>query len=371
MFELKKYKKLIYNCVWDNGFKIVHAYAKHYNFGDNALAYGVKNMISKYLTPDARYENIDVHTTIFNKNVISNINKANLFLVGGGGLIDTFTTENKYWLFNLEDKDIHFLKTPLVFYGLGYNNFENVNLNKKTIKNLKNLINKSISFSVRNDGTRDRLLKEGLDLKEIPDPGFFCNGNHPKPEIDGKYMMIQLAFDSLKQRKIDKSILLDNIVKTCSELLKKNYSIVLAPHCYPDISISKEIVDLLNNPKVIMWNWYEIIKEENVSLGLGYYKYASFVIGMRGHSQICPIGMGTPVISLINHPKHLGLLKKINQTDFVVNITNETFDKTLIEFVNIIEDKHDEIVKNNKLLTQQLEHQTQLHIEEIKEKLNI
>lgn len=45
---------------------------------------------------------------------------------------------------------------------------------------------------------------------------------------------------------------------------------------------------------------------DHSSEAIGYYEYAEFVLSMRGHGQILPICFNTPVISLQNHPKHMG-----------------------------------------------------------------
>jgi polysaccharide pyruvyl transferase WcaK-like protein len=303
--NLTSYKKDIKSCVWGNfGFKICHAYAQNYNFGDNALAYGVKNAFLKYFSNVARFEDIDVHSTVFDKHVIKKINNTyDLFLIGGGGLIHT--VEKEFWLFNMANRDISRVRIPMVFFGLGYNNFQGKPLHPRAIDNVKLLQRAAVSFSIRNDGSVGRLRESGLDFAEVPDPGFFVDGNHPKPDIKGDYVILQLANDAPELRNVNQEFV-DNIVKICKTLVRKKYTVVLAPHCYPDIWISNEVVSKCNSKKVVSWDWCHFIRKDCVAEGLGYYKYAKFVLAMRGHAQICPMGMNVPVISMINHPKHLG-----------------------------------------------------------------
>ncbi len=340
--ELQKYKLDIKNTVWGNfGFKICHAYAQNFNFGDNALAYGVKNIFIKYFANNARFEDIDVHSTIFDRTTIQKINDTyDLFLVGGGGLIHT--DARPFWLFNMADNDIKYVKIPMMFFGLGYNNFNNIDLAPGAIENIKLLQKKSISFSIRNDGSVNRLQKFGLNLPEVPDPGFFVDANHPKPNINGNYVILQLANDAPELRNVDENFI-NNIIIICKFLVDKQYTVVLAPHCYPDIWLSDEIVKRCESNKVFSWDWFRFIRKDCVSEGLGYYKYAKFVLAMRGHAQICPIGMNVPVISIINHPKHLGLLEKIGLDNYAVFVRDENFIEKTKSLITEIESNYDSV----------------------------
>lgn len=200
--RIEQYKADVRNTVWGNcGLKIAHAYAQFYNFGDNALAYGVKNIFQKYFSSECRFINYDVHSTSFNKEILYKISQeSDFFIVGGGGLIHT--SESKFWLFNMDIEDIKFLRKPIIFFGLGYNNFT-IPLHQDAIKNIKSLSECSLAFSVRNDGSRERLSELGLNFTEIPDPGFFVDGNHPRPQIDGDYIVIQIAYDSPSERNVN------------------------------------------------------------------------------------------------------------------------------------------------------------------------
>lgn len=305
------YKQSVYDTVFSiDKYKVLHANARFYNFGDNALAYGVESLFLKYFRQNCQFIREDVHSTIFDRQKINEINnKYDLLLVGGGGLIDTGYSGNEYMLFTVNHNGLNEFTKPLICFGLGFNNWQNLRLPVGTINELKTIEEKALSFSVRNDGSKERLSEYGFDFDEIPDPGFFCYGNHPKPEIDGKYVLIQLAYDTPKERLTDDNFV-RNIIQVCKKLLKSGYKVILAPHTYPDIEICKQLKETIADKNLIVWNWYEIIREDNVSAGLGYYSHAKFVIAMRGHGQIIPIGMNVPVISIINHPKHIGLLKK-------------------------------------------------------------
>lgn len=367
--SISSYKKAIYNTVWGTARpKVYHAYAKYYNFGDHALAYGVKNVFLEYFNAQTRFKDIDIHETVFDKKTIEKINRfADILIVGGGGLIHTFGS--KFWLFNLDDKNIKLLKTPVCFFGVGYNNFNSTKLHKGAIKNIKLLKKKALSFSIRNDGSKERLDNIGLSFEEIPDPGFFVDGNHPRPKIEGDYVILQIANDAANERNTNNNTFLQNMVELCKYLIHNNYTVVLTPHCFPDIDVSNKIVQIIQSPKVFSWNWFDIIREDNVSKGLGYYKYAAFVIAMRGHAQICPIGMGVPVITIINHPKHLGLLQKLNMMNLWVAVTDQNFMIKIKSLIKYVEKNKTKIKQKNIELVNQLMIKTKLFIETLIKKL--
>ena len=69
---------------------------------------------------------------------------------------------------------------------------------------------------------------------------------------------------------------------------------------------------------------------------------------MRGHAQICPMGMNVPVISMINHPKHLGLLKQLGFDKYAVFVQDEKFVEKVTDLISDIETHYSSIKKSLK-----------------------
>lgn len=362
--SLKKFKQCVRNTQW-GGVKltVIHAWARYFNFGDNLLQYGLKNIFLKYFCKEIRYKDIDASSTIFDKAKLKEVNKFDLFLAGGGGLIGVY---DEHWFLSIPNKDIKYLKKPLIVYGIGYNNHENIKFNKKFIKNINEIKKKSISFSVRNDGSKERLEEQNLYFDEVPDPGFFTDGNHPRPNIDGDYVMLQIAYDDPKERNVNNDSFFINMVQLCKYLSEiKGYKVILSPHCFPDVEISEKIAKVVNNQNVKVWNYYEMIREDNIISGLGYYKWAKFVLAMRGHAQIGPIGMNVPVISIVNHPKHLGLLKKLKLEHFSVNVTSENMLKDLYSLIDETENNYERIKSYYSQLMTDMENKTKDYVKNL------
>jgi len=92
------------------------------------------------------------------------------------------------------------------------------------------------------------------------------------------------------------------------------------------------------------WDWFDIIRDECTHKGLSYYKFAKLVIGMRGHAQICPAGMLTPVVTIGNHRKHHDLLKKQHLPEYYVEVDDPCLSDKVIIMVNDILDRY-ELIK--------------------------
>lgn len=313
-----------------------HVYARYYNFGDYALGIGVRNLFLKHYNAQLLFKLHDVHSLVFDDNTIEQINNsADLLLVGGGGLIHGFAGDK--WMLRIPDELIQKIKIPFIVYGVGYNQFRNEgDIHASIVNNIRQLQEHCLSFSVRNDGSRDELQKLGLDLPEVPDPGFFVDGDYLRPPIKGDFVLLQLANDMKHARGFDDSVLISQLAEICRYLLGKGFKIVLCPHVRSDDSLGRQLITKMGNPEGISsWDWFDIIRDENNYKGLAYYKHAKLVIGMRGHAQICSAGMLTPVITLVNHRKHLDMITKQHLPEYYVEVNDA---KLTGKVLNMIDD---------------------------------
>lgn len=321
-----------------------HVYARYYNFGDYALGIGVRNLFSKYFNPEMLFKLNDVHSLVFDENTVEQLNSsADLLLVGGGGLIHGFAGDK--WMLRIPDELIPKIKIPFIVYGVGYNQFRGEgDIHPLIVENIRNIQENCLSFSVRNDGSRDEMLKLGLDLPEVPDPGFFVDGDYPRPPIEGDFVLLQLANDMKHARGFDDSVLLSHLDEICRYLLRKGYKVVLCPHVRTDDILGRQLITRMGNPEGISsWDWFDIMRDENNYKGLAYYKHAKLVIGMRGHAQICAAGMLTPVITLVNHRKHLDLIKKQQLPEHYVEVTDPRLSDKVIMMLDDIQTNYQTI----------------------------
>ena len=127
--------------------------------------------------------------------------------------------------------------------------------------------------------------------------------------------------------------------------LSKDFLVVFAPHVYDDIKLSHAISNEIPNTSVWDFGYFAF---DHVEQAIAYYKYAEFVISMRGHGQIIPIAFNTPVLSLENHPKHRGLMNELGLSNFNIGLNEEYLFQRI---TNAVQD----INKDKKKITSKLE----------------
>lgn len=352
--------------------KILHTYCLNYNIGDYALGIGLKNLLRENLEVSLIAET-NIQGREFNKYYIEEVvnKRYDLLVIGGGGIIHGAHWPNGwFWLIDVDL--IKSIKIPFIVYGVGYNYWEEEGgIPDKGIKHLKETVKHSSYFSVRNDGSANRILRQtGIESQAIPDPGFHINLNtkYIRPENE-KYVIIQLADDKPKRRygSLEKRSKFIKDMKDIVTFLSNKYKVILAPHVIDDVEISKEISDHIDNACVWDFGYYSF---DNSKESLSFYQYAEFVIAMRGHGQIIPIAFDTPVISLENHPKHRGLMKELDLLDYNVKVDQSDFKENLLSTIQNLEDNYSSLLEKYKIINDQLIKASKKAFSSIREKLN-
>jgi polysaccharide pyruvyl transferase WcaK-like protein len=326
--------------------KVYHIYARNYNFGDHALGLAVRNLFRRYFNNNVIFVPFDTHNLWISRKDLLFMNKdADLILVGGGGLIHGFGLGAHAWMFHLPSRLLKYLRVPIVFFSVGYNQFRNQPaLNKSILKNLNKLSNKALGFSVRNDNSLHFLKKQGFACDEIPDPGFFLDKDYKMPNIDAPYVICQLAYDNPASRGINVENLIESVCSACRYLFQKGIKVILAPHCKPDIEISEIVYsELKSDGDIHIWDYYRSISDDHIEEHLALYKHADFVIAMRGHAQIIPYGMGVPFVTIINHSKHKNLADNLGMGRYCVEIGSQDLKVSLIDTIKRLESDRERV----------------------------
>ncbi len=349
--------------------KVLHTYCLNYNIGDYALGIGVKNLLRNYLKIDF-IANTNLQGRVFDEYYINEVinTKYDLLVIGGGGIIHGAHWPNG-WFWLIKQELIKTIKIPFIVYGIGNNYFfSEAPMPEKTLPHLLETYKNAAFFSVRNDGSYERILEQtGLNAIEVPDPGFHVSLNTTyRNIIDSPYVIIQLANDKTEYR-FGNSNNKDQFISSMRKIviwLSKHYHVLFAPHVFDDIALSKIIMEGVSNCSI--WD-FGYLAFDHSEIAVGYYKYAEFVLAMRGHGQILPIGFCVPVVSLANHPKNDGLMKKIGLEQYIVNILDINFEKVLIDKIKLIEFERISLVKKLEDINKTLFAQTNKAFELIKE----
>lgn len=319
--------------------KVLHTYCLNYNIGDYALGIGVKNLLRQYLDIDLIAET-NLQGTVFNEYFIDNVvnKKYDLLVIGGGGIIHGAHWPNG-WFWLIKEELIERIRIPFIVYGVGYNYFKDEGgIPEVGKKHLAKTMQQAAYFSIRNDGSIERFHEQmGVMVPEIPDPGFHINLNkhYTCPETD-PFVLIQLANDKPEHRfgsEQQRAAFVAELREVVADLAQR-YKVVFAPHVFDDIALSKDVAQGLPNCSVWDFSRYAF---DNCAESLGYYEKAEFVLAMRGHGQIVPIAFNTPVISLENHPKHSGLMRKLGLGDYNVSVQAPGFGELLRDAIARLE----------------------------------
>lgn len=334
---------------------IWHVGGYNRNYGDFVLLESIRENLEKQKDVPLNFVNIDCQSTHFFPELIDQMNeKADMLIIGGGGFVMNRHEDNSRsgWQWSINNEDIEKIKIPIIVYGIGYNkfNYDNRGFKDNMNESLKITQNKSKLFSVRNTGTKEELIKRGLDednIYIIPDSGMFIS---PYPIENNLFktdkMLVGLNFVSDRphytfpgeyektQQKFYKEL-----VETCKYLIENKNALIINIDHIP--ALDTEVNDLF---KKELGDNYKVLSEEipeiyppslTNSHYLAYcYKKMNLVLGMRGHSNIISFGMGTPFVSIGSHNKNRFFLNDINEKEYLIDIR---------DFENSI--KHDIMIK--------------------------
>lgn len=317
-------------------------------------------------TKPLRFEYLDNQKTWFHPDLISKMNdEADLLLLGGGGYVFHRPEDSSHsgWQFNIRLEDIEKIKVPIVFYAIGYNKFPFDNDGFRDILNshLRACQDKSSLFSVRNNGTREELISRGLSgdkIEVIPDPAMFLTPRMPTlPGLDGDELAIGLnwAGDRTSHRwgdggEVTELKTLRGIARGLARLLEtKPGKVMLTPHIVDMDEIREDVLreelgDRLLNLMTEVPGMYPPATAQ-VNFLAGAYQRMDLVLGMRGHSNIIPFGMGTPTIAVGHHQKNRFFQCEIGQPDLVLD-TERT---ELLENPNALASFIDEVLEKQDL----------------------
>ena len=351
--------------------RVLHTYCLNYNIGDYALGIGLKSLMRKYLPIDF-IGNTNLQGRVFNQYYINEVvNKQyDLLVIGGGGVIHGKHWPNGwFWLIDIDL--IKEIKIPFIVYGVGNNYWdEELPIAKKTIAHLDETKRLSAFFSVRNDKSYERLKEQtNIESAIVPDPGFHVNLIEDYYQIEKRpYVIIQVANDKPEKRlgKVKKHADFVDDMKRLVKYLSKKYLIVFVPHVFEDVHLSEQISNGISNTYVYNFSDYAFDRSDRV---VSFYKYAKFVLSMRGHGQIIPISFSTPVIALENHPKHRGLMENLNLLDCSVSIDDEEFVYKTLHAINKIEHEGDAIKERLNKINKKLEIESKVAFKTIADRL--
>jgi hypothetical protein len=305
----------------------------------------------------------DVHVhQLFDERRLAAVNATEGLIVGGGGLFlpDTAPNGNSGWQWNIADDVLARIAVPLVVFAVGYNMFEGQSFEGQTAagqvfegttadgehgaggrfaRSLRALVERSTFVGLRNHGSVDRVrellpghLADRIGWQPCPTAITDLLADPPgRIELPGTptepgAVLLNCAYDRAGRRFGDDygtflGQLRDWLVST-----REQADLRYVAHCVDD---ERFVSDLrrehgLTLPVIAMYNLTPAQIHE-------HYRQARLVVGMRGHAGMIPFGCGTPIISLISHPKLGYFLDDIERPQWGVRVRDPQLAPRLAE----------------------------------------
>ena len=312
------------------------------NYGDFAIQAGLERMLRRVSSAPLIFVPVDCQKTWFHPALIDRLNaEADLLLVGGGGMIFNRPEDDSHsgWQFNIALKDLRRLRVPMVVHGIGFNQFyyDRSGFRRQMNDHLCATQERAALFSTRNQGTRDELIRRGLDgdkIEVLPDSGMFVAPSPieiPGLEAGGLTIGLNWAGDRVEQRWPEPS---EETARTVAKALATALQEVLAargggrvlwvPHLMEIDRHARDVVeDVLGDALIDLESTMAHIYPPSlyqVPFLAEIYRQCDLVIGMRGHANIVPFGVGSRVIGLGSHNKNRFFLDEIGEPDSLIDV---------------------------------------------------
>jgi polysaccharide pyruvyl transferase WcaK-like protein len=345
---------------------ILHVASHEINVGDGALIGGIRQAIREIAGFVPRYRPMEMTDFPARSGEVSpeslDAASADLILVGGGGSIDGRPSHSRSGMaFPLSGDEVRRLRTPLAYVALGVNMLpgERLHHSDRLADVLRACRDRGIPFSVRNDGSLARLrdaVGDAADaVVEVPDPGFFVEVDADRviPSMSGHRptVLVQVAGDHLDKRlgskphngsratnrwswrRIRRSDTIDQFLADLAELVQwlvveLDAEVLLAPHTLRDVPVAGQLVARLQ-PGVCRRRVrvLGIAHAAHAPQYFAAYAKADLVVGMRGHSVICAVGLRRPCVALATHAKVTGFMQSCALGDWSISPSPDWFDR--------------------------------------------
>lgn len=335
---------------------IWHVGAWNLNYGDRVLQAATQKIIRGRFDGKINFVNIDIQRTWFSPQLIDKLNaEADMLVIGGGGLIFHRPMDRSHsgWQFNVDINDIDKINVPISVYGIGYNKFpyDTHVFPKSMWESLQKVIDKSVAFSVRNNGTYETMEQAGLDMSKVtvvPDSAMFLDSfsfNHPQLDTDKLKIGLNWATDRWHQRFKSEEIACQALDTTLNVLKEKSQEydakLYLIEHLMPNETNArykeyarKRFKKILDGTSCCVL--YEDMNQELyppfdylAPFLVDIYRQMDVVLGMRGHANILSFGQNTPCIGLGEHNKVKWFLEDVDLGNLVVPLGKDTEDDIL------------------------------------------
>ncbi|MFD4597164.1 glycosyltransferase [Streptomyces sp. NPDC058464] len=300
-------------------------------------------------TTSRRWHSVHAHR-YFDKAALERVNARRGLVIGGGGLFipDTMPNGNSAWQWNVPDEHLRAIDVPIMIYAVGFNAFDGQSYRAQRFnESLRLLVEKSSFFGLRNHGSIAKV--RGMLPPELQDKVVFqpCPTTVMRQLVAGwtdpvyreDTVMLNAAYDRAGLRfGHDYAHFLAEMAKAVRKI-GEHTEVKCVAHSLDDEKIAFDLrrEHGISLPVIPMYDFSNDEIRET-------YAKTRLVIGMRGHAGMIPFGVGTPIISLISHPKMAYFLNDIERPEWGVSVHERELGDILTERAIGILDNHSRTV---------------------------
>ncbi|MET8114892.1 glycosyltransferase [Streptomyces prasinus] len=296
-------------------------------------------------TTSRRWHSVHAHR-LFDKAALERVNARRGLVIGGGGLFipDTMPNGNSAWQWNVPDEHLRAVDVPIMVYAVGFNAFDGQSYRAGRFReSLRLLVEKSAFFGLRNHGSIAKVramlpghLHDRVRFQPCPTtvsrhlvPGW------TDPAEREETVLLNAAYDRAGLRfGHDYGHFLAEIAKAVRGI-GAHTEVRCVAHSLDDERIAFDLrrEHGISLPVIPMYDFdNDAIRD--------LYARTRLVIGMRGHAGMIPFGVGTPIVSLISHPKMAYFLADIERPEWGVSVHDRNLGAVLTERATGILDRH-------------------------------
>lgn len=353
---------------------VLHIASFEGNIGDNANHNGTRRLLRENLDTEIEYTESEIRKYYqnykkedalkFDTEFVRTANEHDAVLIGSGNFFELWVQGSVTGTtIDMPLEIVDAVDVPLVFYGLGCDPHQGVpgENREKFTRFLEHILDADDCLvSVRNDGAKQNIA-DYIDpelserVEQVPDGGFFTTvngGDHVEIPDDRNVIGINVVKDMLETRfPADGPISYSDFVASFATVLDRllnefdSFDIVFFPHIYSDLDAIADILSELNvlHRRTRVTTAPLLHGEGSEQYVFGSYQQCTLTLGMRFHSNVCPIGLNTPTIGLSSYPQIDNLYEELGISERVVDITRTGFERELYESITTTIDKQDAI----------------------------
>lgn len=337
----KRIKNYLENENFFNGKKEIRASHVTYAYLRNAGDIFLSHCIRKYL--DFKYYNIIHVAEAVTERTIEEINKTDVLIIGGGGLFlpDTNKNEISGWQWAISKELLAKINVPIIVYTVGYNFYRGQAQTDLFRDSVNELVRKASFIGLRNFGSVKavrELVDEDLRKKVEFQPCIttITSSFMEENEQTGKgAIALNMGLDRLENRfgnAYKQQKIFEAVARAIKKIEQKGYNIKYYSHGDAD----EDFIRYLEQQDVLF-------EARNLADSLPLeiqraYENVELVLGMRGHAQMIPFGLGKKIITLSTHDKMKWFLEDIDLMECYIDLNeaNGLEDEIITKFDFII-----------------------------------